>query len=40
MMASGNAAAEISVARQSRRNTHTTITARIAPSNSISMDDA
>jgi hypothetical protein len=38
MMASGSAAAEMSVARQSRRNTITTMMARIAPSNSISSE--
>ena len=34
MIDSGSATAEISVARQSRRNAHTTITASRAPSNS------
>ena len=32
-------AAEINVARQSRRNTHTTMTASSAPSNSISIEE-
>jgi hypothetical protein len=39
MMASGSAAAEIKVARQSRKNSHTTMTASSAPSNSISIDE-
>ena len=38
MMASGSAAAEISVARQSRRKIHTTMMASSAPSNSISKE--
>jgi hypothetical protein len=38
MMESGSAAAETSVARQSRRNRNTTSTARIAPSMSRCID--
>ena len=38
MIDSGNATADTNVARQSRRNSHTTITARMAPSYSACME--
>ena len=38
MIDSGNATAETAVARQSRKNSHTTMIARIAPSISISIE--
>ncbi|MND01621.1 hypothetical protein D3C83_206880 [compost metagenome] len=38
MIDNGSAIAETAVARQSRRNSHTTMIARIAPSISISID--
>ncbi len=40
MIDSGNASADTSVARQSRRNSQTTKIARIAPSTSISIDES
>ena len=40
MIDSGSASADTSVARQSRRNSHTTMIARIAPSTSISIDES